>query len=138
MSIPAMLEELRDELKHNPQTDLQSGLKQLGERFSRLPHGNLLLLLDETQRVYPELWRQFQQRRISVITEIFQFLLSKSEAQGLLRPGLNPVILQAYFYASVTRVMEDSALTSLGLSGSEVFNTVQSIFLYGILKEEVE
>jgi AcrR family transcriptional regulator len=132
-SIPARLEDVRGRLNQDNTLEVGEGLRQLADCFAQLPGGDLPQLLDETKRVYPELWSAFQQRRLTAIEGIFQILLARAEAQGRLRPGLNRAVLQAYFIHSVAHVLEDPALVELGLSAQEIFSSVQSIFLYGIL-----
>ena len=77
----------------------------------------------------------FHRRRLAAIDQIFEMLLARAEAEDSLRPGLNRQVLWAYFFAGVTRMMEDPALGSLGLSIQEICQTVPAIFLHDILRE---
>jgi hypothetical protein len=58
-----------------------------------------------------------------------------AKEQGILREGLNQEVIQVYFMESVINLIENPQLVSRNLSSTEIFATVKSIFLYGILKK---
>jgi AcrR family transcriptional regulator len=133
-SIPEMLEQQRSTMVVESPPDLDRCLGQLAAEFVRLPHGDLPALLDEVRRLYPDLFISFHQRRLTAIGSIFTLLLDRAEDFGLLRPGLNPLVVQAYFMSTVANVMENPGLALQALSAEDIFTTIRSVFLYGILK----
>lgn len=135
MSIPQMLEQLADDLEHGPALALEQGLERVGGVFAHLQHGDAPALIDETRRVYPAMWDIFHQRRTAAIQRVFDHLLAQLEAQGMLREGLSRAVIETFFLTSVVNVLKDPRLVALGLSANEIYRTVQSIFLHGILKE---
>jgi hypothetical protein len=101
-----------------------------------MPKGDFPALLEELQRVYPEVWEQVHDARARSIAGIFNHLFALAEKQGRLRPGLNHAVVQAYFTSAVANVLEHPGLVALGLPAEEIFRNVKNIFLYGILKEQ--
>lgn len=130
LAFPARLEELSLE----PLPDLD----KLAALLTDFPQGDLPALLEETRRLYPDLERRFEEWRLAAIQKIFERLFAAARARGELRPGLNPLIVQAFFITSVLNIMENPLLASSGLSAAEVFATVKAIFLHGIYKETVK
>lgn len=133
--IITVLEKTRSELAQTSEENIHLYLDSLERGFSALPKGDLPTRLGELSRLYPEMYAEFHAARKATITHIFDQLFEKARSQGLLREGLNREIVQVYFTESVVNILESRRLKALGLSTSEVFSTVKSIFLHGILKE---
>jgi AcrR family transcriptional regulator len=135
MTIPAALTKLDSVMTGEGHHDVDSDLARLADAFASFPSGDLPSLLDETRRLYPDIWKEFHCRRTAAIQAIFDLLFANLTSAGKLRPGLNRAIVQAFFMSSVVKVLDDPSLVSMGLSASEVFDTVKTIFLHGVLKE---
>ena len=110
-------------------------LERISAGFAALPQGDLPARLAEMQRVYPQLWAEFHARRKELIGALFASLFAQAARQGVLRPGLRPEVVQAYFSTAVVNVLQDLQLAASNLSTAEVFETVKTIFLFGLLKE---
>ena len=136
MRIPAILEAAQAHLVAAHTQDVGTELDLVSAQLAALPPGNLPTLLDELQRVYPQVWKQVHAARLAAIQGIFNHLFALAENQGCLRTGLNRQMVQAYFMVAVVNVLEDPSLVSLGFSPAEVLDTVKAIFLHGILREK--
>ncbi len=136
MHIPAVLDETRSKLASDPAQNVEAVLDMIGAQFAAIPAGDLPALLDELQRVYPDVWTEVHKARLKGIKGVFDQLFTLAESQGLLRPGLNRAVVQAYFMSAVVNVLENPSMISLGLSTAKIFQTVKAIFLHGILNEK--
>jgi AcrR family transcriptional regulator len=136
MRIPASLEAAQAHLVAAQTQDVDTALDLVSAQFAALSPGDLPTLLDELQRVYPLVWKQVHAARLAAIQGIFNHLFALAENQGCLRTGLNRQVIQAYFIAAVVNVLEGPSLASLGFSTAEVLDTVNAIFLHGILREK--
>ena len=111
-------------------------LDRIGEELAALPKGDLPKRLDELRRLYPDIWNEFRETRRAAIKKIFERLYKVADGQGLLRKDLNREVVRAYFAEAVIKVMESPSLVSLNLSSAEIYSTVKTIFLHGVLKEQ--
>jgi AcrR family transcriptional regulator len=135
MRVPAMIDGVKEQLIRGGMIDAGQGLDALAAGFASLPSGDVPRLLEEVARVYPDVGQAFHARRLAAIQGVFDLLFARLTAQGALRPGLNRAVIEAYFLTAVVNVLEDPGLVHRGLPAAEIFATVKSIFLFGILKE---
>jgi AcrR family transcriptional regulator len=127
------LEQTLAEIEATGETSIEAHLTALVERLSGLGQGDLPTRLEELSHLYPDLYAEFHQARRAAIQRIFEHLFAAAERQGRLRPGLNRAVIQAYFSTAVVNVLADPQLIASGLAPAEIFDTVKSIFLNGIL-----
>jgi AcrR family transcriptional regulator len=135
LQIVTLLESIQTEIEQASEDSIERYLDKIEAGFSALPKGDLPTRLEELSRLYPEIYTEFHAARKAAITQIFDQLFAEAQNQGLLREGLNQEIVQVYFTEAVIQILENPQLIALNLSTVEVFSTVKSIFLYGILKE---
>lgn len=133
MRIPEMLETLQSEMESVPETAPESFLARLIGLFASLPAGDYPARLAELAQVYPNLAEELHLRRGRAVEAMLARLVEQAERSGRLRPGLNRDVLHAYFETAVVNVLLSPSLAQRGLSAADVFQTVQTVFLYGIL-----
>jgi AcrR family transcriptional regulator len=135
LCIVSILQRVHQTILDNQTDDIEVYLDIIAHEFASLPRGDLPARLDELKHLYPEIWRDFHDRRLAAMSSIFDRLLALAEREGTLRDGLNRQVIQAYFTTAVINVMENPDLIALNLTPAEIFSTVKTIFLHGILKE---
>ena len=94
------------------------------------------LSLPDTQGL--ETFARVHRKRTQSVKNIFDQLLKKGQKAGLLREGLNREIIQIFFMEAVINFIENPQLVGKNYSPEEVYNTVRSVFLYGILQKEAK
>lgn len=134
MRIISSFQDVQDELDRHPSQDIKAYLDCMVQGLAALPKGDLPTRMDELGRLYPDVLGEFHEARLAAIGGIFDRLFETAEGQGLLRENLNRAVTQAYFMDAVVKVMESPSLISLDLAPTEIFATVKTIFLHGILK----
>jgi AcrR family transcriptional regulator len=113
--------------------DLDLRLNRLGQELSNLPKGNLLACLEETHRLYPDVYEEFRAVRQAAVDQIFQQALDMATREQMLREGINLEVLKAIFWAAVVGLLENPTLISSNVSLAEIFATVTEVFRHGIL-----
>lgn len=115
--------------------DMDERLGRLAAELRALPPGNLLLRLDEINRLYPTVYAEFRAVRQAAIDQLLQQTLEAAQRDGVLREDLNQDVLRAVFWSAVIGLIENPTLINSNVSLAEVLNTVQQVFRYGILKQ---
>jgi AcrR family transcriptional regulator len=118
--------------------ELDERVNRLGQELSALPQGNLLAMLEEISRIYPDVYEDYQIRRQNAVDSLFQMAVETAAQEGLLREGLNLDVLKAIFWSSVVGLVENPALVSSNVPLSEIYSTVSVVFRYGFLKSETK
>ena len=122
-----------DDERDQTMRDVNARLEQLGDALSGLPQGNLLAMLEEIRRLYPDVYQEFYAVRQAAVDKIFRQALAAAAREGTLREGLNREVLKAIFWAAVVGLFENPALISSNVPLKEIFTTVTDLFRYGIL-----
>lgn len=121
----------------DPGVPVEPVLDSIANELAYLPHGDLPSCLDELKRGYPSIYEEFTHARRAALRVIFDHMFSVAKQQDRLRPGLNRLVVEAYFMQAIINVLENPSLLAQGLSPADLYNTLKTIFLYGILKENV-
>jgi AcrR family transcriptional regulator len=124
------------DLEQNPDAGWEQVLDQIGAGLSALPPGDIGACYDELKRIFPDAYDAIQEVRVASLNGIFNHLFSITEQKGLLREGLNRIIVQAIFEELVINFFDNPEFTGFGLSNVQLFQTMKNILLYGILKTE--
>ena len=132
----APFKKVQDWVEADPDVDIESALDSIAHELADLPHGDLPSRLEELQRVYPAIYQEFSRARREALRVIFEQLFAVAKRQRRLRPGLNRAVVEAYFLEVVINVFESPTLLAQGLPPAELYTTVKTLFLYGILKEK--
>ena len=130
-----VFQQVRTAIAQEHGQNIEAYLDTIGMGLAALPQGDLPTRLDELKRLYPDTANEFHDTRIGVVKNIFDRLFAVGREQGLLRKGLNQEIIEVVFLEAATNVLDNPRLVALNLSSAEIYNTVKSIFLYGILQE---
>ena len=130
-----VFQQVRTAIAQEHGQNIEAYLDTIGMGLAALPQGDLPTRLDELKRLYPDIANEFHETRMGVVKNIFDRLFAVGREQGLLRKGLNQEIIEVVFLEAATNVLDNPRLVALNLSSAEIYNTVKSIFLYGILQE---
>ena len=122
-----------DKLQSTPSTDWEDVLKQIGDDLSALPSKDVFAHFAELKRLYPVVYSSIQKVREITLGDIFDHIFTIAENQNLLRPGLNPAVVQAIFWELVINIFDNPRFKSSGLSNAELYNTMTDLLLHGIL-----
>jgi AcrR family transcriptional regulator len=133
--VAAIFQDVQADLEQEKDPDVEYYLDRIGTKLGALPSGDLYTRLDELHRLYPVIYADYQQAQLSALGQIFGRLFSVAERQGLLRPGLNRRVAQAFYWEAIIGIMKGKALVAHGLPHTEVYATVRNILLHGIFRD---
>jgi AcrR family transcriptional regulator len=136
MHLVDVLRQVQLEMLDNPEMDMESVLDRMGEIFADLPRGDMHLVQHELSRLYPDVWRSFLRLRSEVMDSIFEPLFAKAERRGLLRPGINRAVMQAYLLNAYMDTLQEPAVFHLKTSQEEILQTIKTIYLNGSLRNQ--
>ncbi len=122
-----------EEFQNAPSTDWENVLKQIGDDLSALPSRDVFAHFAELKRLYPDVYNSIQKVREITLGGIFDHIFTITESQNLLRPDLNPTVVQAIFWELVINLFDNPRLKSSGLSNAALYNTMTDLLLHGIL-----
>jgi hypothetical protein len=88
----------------------------------------------ELEIVHAEIHADLRKARRQLLRAIFDQLYARAEQEGRLRPGLDKDVVEALFWEVVMTLPESSKLSTLGLTPSEMYNTLSNLLLYGLLE----
>lgn len=115
--------------------NIEAALDDIERGLAALPNGDMPTRLVELKRLYPRLFVNFHKTRTAIVKKIFDRLFEAGRQQGQLREGLNQEVVQVYFMETVINLVASPQLVAQNLSPVDIYATVKSIFLHGILKE---
>lgn len=134
LRVEQVFEKGLEELKQNPQANLETVLDQIGAGLSTLPPRDVFARADELKRLYPDVYSSVQKVRVATLNGIFEHLFAGPKRSGLLRPGLNRAIIQAVFWELVINLFDSPRFQSIGLSDAELYHAITDLLLHGVLK----
>lgn len=113
--------------------EVDEPLERCAAAISRTADGRLPAALAELERLYPDLAAEFSARRRLLMQGVADELLSRAEASGRLRPGLEPIAVRAVLAQAIAGVLGDPGLAASGLDAAAAFRTARDVLLYGLL-----
>jgi AcrR family transcriptional regulator len=135
LRVAAIFQDVQAELEREKNPDVEDYLDRIGRELGVLPSGDLLTRLDELHRLYPIIYAEYHQAQLAALSRIFDRLFSVAEQQGLLRPGLNRRIAQAFYWEAIVGIMKTPSLVAHGLPHTEIYATVRNILLHGLFRD---
>lgn len=136
MQIAGVFQEIRDDLAREAERDAHSLFDHMESKLCTLPVGDFPARNIELKRLYPDVFEEIHQIRLTTLNEIFERLFDAAERQQLLRPGLNRKVIQLVFWEVIANLMENPKMANLGVPSHELHRSIRDVFLYGILKNE--
>jgi AcrR family transcriptional regulator len=130
-----ILTQVHTAVAEKPDMDMETILERLLAAFATLPRGELRLVQHELSRLHPDIWRSYIQLRSEALDKIFEPLFTKAERRGVLRPGLNRQVFQAYLMNALIDTLQEPTAMRLKVSEEDIIETVRVLFLHGALRD---
>jgi AcrR family transcriptional regulator len=135
LRVAAIFQDVQADLERDNNPDVENFLDRIGTELGALPSGDLHTRLDELHRLYPLIYAEYHQAQLSAMGRIFDRLFSVAEQQGLLRPGLNRRVAEAFYWEAIVGIMKGTALVAHGVPHTEIYATVRDILLHGLFRD---
>jgi AcrR family transcriptional regulator len=135
LSVVGIFEYVEKEIRTKRILNIEAALDKIKAGLANLPRGNLISLMEELKRLYPDIYDEVNTRRVTSLTKMFEFYYSNRKQISQLRRDLDPLFVQAFFGDIVVNMINSPTFASLGFTQDEIFNNFKNILLHGILKK---
>jgi AcrR family transcriptional regulator len=135
LSVVGIFEYVEKEIRTKRILNIEAALDKIKTGLAILPLGNLISLMEELKRLYPDIYDEVNTRRVTSLTKMFEFYYSNRKQISQLRRDLDPLFVQAFFGDIVVNMINSPTFASLGFTQDEIFNNFKNILLHGILRK---
>lgn len=115
--------------------NLVEKLKQVGEFFAKFSLKLNKKIISDFFIYQPELWKNIDEFRTSVIEDIWEKLINQGKREGLIIDKSNKLLI-TIILSALRGVINPSFLMENNISTNEAFNETFAIILNGILTEK--
>ncbi|HTL67887.1 MAG TPA: TetR/AcrR family transcriptional regulator [Lacunisphaera sp.] len=99
------------------------------QRFTRMgPH-----VFRDLQRSAPHIYRRIEELRHNNIPHVFGQLVRQGQADGMIRPDLDPDFAIEFWRPAIQSLMHPDTLERLGLPSDRMFAQAVDLFFHGLL-----
>jgi len=103
----------------------------LNERF--INRISLQLMVD-VQDLLPESWAKIEQFRSTIAIAIAE-LIKRGQEEGTMRRGIDPLVVGKFMQLIFNHIALPNVIVSAGLSFPQVVETIEALFIHGLLAE---
>jgi len=114
------------------ENSLDAFLERMATELTSVPSG-FISGLAELETLHPEIHAELRRRRVALLRAIFDELYLRAERENRIRRGLDKEVIEALFWEVVMTLPESPRLAALGLGTEELYTTLSSLLLYGLL-----
>lgn len=113
---------------------LDGFLARMATELTSVPSG-FMSGLAELETLHPGINADLRRARVELLRAIFDQMYLRAEREDRLRPGLDKEVVEALFWEVVMTLPESPRLASLGLSTDEIYATLSTLLLHGLLEQ---
>ena len=92
--------------------------------------------LQDLQRFAPEIWRHIEKFREEMILTRFDKIIEQGIEAGHLRTELDKRVVVLVYMGAIQNIMNPKVLSELPLTSKQVFESIASLLMHGMLTEE--
>jgi AcrR family transcriptional regulator len=131
-----LVNEALDRIRHTLREEnrLDGFLARLAIELASVPSG-FMSGLAELETLHPETHAELRRGRVDSLRAIFDELYTRAEREKRIRTGLDKEVVEALFWEVVMTLPESSTLASLGLTTDQIYSTVSTLLLHGLLDD---
>jgi AcrR family transcriptional regulator len=111
---------------------LQDLLTAVVSRMSRIQRP----FVEDLPRKAPEIWAELEEFRQRVVFTEIAALIQQGSRRGMIRRDVDPHLFVLMFLNTMRTVMTPESIAELSLSAAEVFRTIMSVFMQGVLTDD--
>lgn len=133
LGLAALFAAAHEDIRREAAGGIDAALDRVFLYFDAMPQGPALARLDELKKLYPDIFDAYRRTRREALNGIFECLRDAMVRQGVLRSGLNEDVVRAVFLEALLNVVDNPALKELGVPPSEVYATIRTVLLHGVI-----
>jgi len=126
-----------DAVLENKELDVLQKLNQfiqiISSRLSSLLNKSFL---NDLQKFAPEVWQKMEAFRKEMIYTRFGSLIQEGIREGVFRNDIPQDVIVLIFFSAINNVINPTTLAHLPLTAEEAYQTINKIFLEGLMTEK--
>lgn len=112
----------------------QKSAERIRQAINQLPKGDVPARVNELKLLYPDIFNEYRDLRLTSIREIYRHVFDRARKEGLLKPSevkwdLMPAILSE----ATVFITESPFVLSHGISFRDIYSTMIDLMLYGVM-----
>lgn len=121
------------DLDRNKNYDTKKSAERVRQAINQLPRGDMPARVNELKSLYPDIFTEYRDSRLSSIREIYKHVFDKAKQEGLLDPSeVNWDLMPAILSEATLFITESPLVLSHGISFREIYSAMIDLMLYGV------
>jgi len=124
-----------NELDAHQNYDIKKSNERIMNAINRLPQGDIPACVNELKLLYPDIFNEYRDARLSNIMGIFQHIFDSARKEGLLQDTSerNMQLMPAILAEATLYITESPLVLSHGIPFKEIYAYMIDLILYGIM-----
>jgi AcrR family transcriptional regulator len=124
------------DLDRNKNYDTKKSAERVRQAINQLPRGDMPARVNELKSLYPDIFTEYRDSRLSSIREIYKHVFDKAKQEGLLDPSeVNWDLMPAILSEATLFITESPLVLSHGISFREIYSAMIDLMLYGVMSK---
>jgi AcrR family transcriptional regulator len=122
------------DLDRNKNYDTKKSAERVRQAINQLPRGDMPARVNELKSLYPDIFTEYRDSRLSSIREIYKHVFDKAKQEGLLDPSeVNWDLMPAILSEATLFITESPLVLSHGMSFRDIYSAMIDLMLYGVM-----
>jgi TetR/AcrR family transcriptional regulator, cholesterol catabolism regulator len=124
------------DLHQNKNYDTRQSTDRVRQAINQLPKGDMPARVNELKSLYPDIFTEYRDSRLSSIREIYKHVFDKARQEGLLDPSeVNWDLMPAILSEATLFITESPLVLSHGISFRQIYSAMIDLMLYGVMSK---
>ena len=124
------------DLDRHKNYDTKQSTERVRQAINQLPRGDMPARVNELKSLYPDIFTEYRDSRLSSIREIYKHVFDKAKQEGLLDPSeVNWDLMPAILSEATLFITESPLVLSHGISFRQIYSAMIDLMLYGVMSK---
>jgi AcrR family transcriptional regulator len=124
------------DLNRHKNYDTKKSAERVRQAIDQLPRGDMPARVNELKSLYPDIFNEYRDTRLSSIREIYKHVFDRAKQEGLLDPSeVNWDLMPAILSEATLFITESPLVLSHGISFREIYSAMIDLMLYGVMSK---
>jgi AcrR family transcriptional regulator len=131
-----LTQEAVSDLDRHKNYDTKKSAERVRQAINQLPRGDMPARVNELKSLYPDIFNEYRDSRLSSIREIYKHVFDRAKQEGLLDPSeVNWDLMPAILSEATLFITESPLVLSHGISFREIYSAMIDLMLYGVMSK---
>jgi len=114
--------------------DTKKSAERISQAINQLPKGDVPARVNELKLLYPDIFNEYRDLRLSSIREIYKHVFERAKKEGLLTPSeVNWDLMPAILSEATVFITESPLVLSHGIAFRDIYSAMIDLMLYGVM-----